>query len=114
MASPILDKLSKESHFGRHRWYSESRHHVVVGVSAHFVAYDFIGVAFHHAVREWGVFGNVLEDSKVSRRSFFYVVRFAAVVRPNEVIARSVAIDYEFYFLFAFRNEVSDGAGFRL
>ena len=114
LASPVLNKLSKESHFGRHRWDPESRHHVVIGVSAHLVAYDFIRITFHHAVREWGVLGNVLENGKVSRRSLFYVVRFAAVVRPNEVIARSVAIYYEFDFLFAFGNEVSDGARFRL
>jgi len=114
LAAPVLDVLSEEAHLRSHGWDSKRSHHVVVGVSAHLVADDFVGVALEGTVGEWGVLIDVLEDCQVARRPRLDVIGSTAIEGPHELVAGGMAVDDELYLVLALCHKVSEGSALRL
>jgi len=114
LAPPILDELAEEAQLGGDRRDTERGEHIVIGVSAHLVTNDLVGVAFHDALGERSMLSDILEDGEVSWRSLVNVIWLAPVVGPYKVISGCVEVNYEFDLMLSGGDKVPDASRFRL
>jgi len=110
LTPPIIDELAKESHLRGDTGNSMHLEDIVVCIPTHLISDDLVWVTLHHAVREWCVLPDVLEQLKIPWVSVLDVVVLATVVWPNEVVSWSVTVDDEFQLVFLGWDEVSHGS----
>lgn len=96
LTSPIINKLSKISHFSSYRWNSKCGKHIIICIPSHFVSDNFIRISFHWSFWEVGMIRNIFKNCQISWRSCFNIIWFSTIVRPYKIISWSVTIYYEF------------------
>ena len=86
-APPVFDVLSEEAHLGRDGWDAERGQHVVIGIAAHLISNDLIGVAFEGTIWEWSIFIDILENGEVTWRTRLDIVWCTTVEWPHELVS---------------------------